>query len=353
MRTAALLKRMREKGIRACLLHKSENMHYLCDYTGEGCVLLCDEVCCILTDSRYTEQARIQTPTCRVVCTTHEHPEAECVADLVREYALTELALETDFISHDCFAALQELLPNVELKPLEQLPEELRELKDEEELDAIAVAAEMACAAFDKLLPQLHPGMTEKQVRALLEYEMLQLGSECVAFETIAAAGENGALPHAVPSDYVIQKGDLLTLDFGARHKGYCSDITRTLGFAPVPVQLKDIYATVLEAHERALAAVKAGAQCGEIDRIARDFIDARYPNSFGHSLGHGVGLFIHEQPRIGRNSETLLCPGHVITIEPGIYVPGLGGCRIEDTVFVTPEGFTDPVRLSKQLIEL
>ena len=175
--------------------------------------------------------------------------------------------------------------------------------------------------------------------------------SECTS--TIAAAGVNGSLPHAIPSDYVIQKGDLITLDFGAQVDGYKSDMTRTFGFGKISQELRDIYSTVLEAHLTALEHIKPGASCRGLDKIARDIIDAKYPGAFGHSLGHGVGLYIHEWPRLSQLSDEVLEVGHVVTDEPGIYIPGLGGVRIEDTVFVTETGYEDPITAPKQLIEL
>jgi len=202
-------------------------------------------------------------------------------------------------------------------------------------------------------LPRIHAGMTERQVQRLLEFEMLELGSEGVAFETIAASGPNGALPHARPSDRVIQTGELLTLDFGATVNGYRSDMTRTVGFGRVSGALREIYETVRAAQQLGLDAVGPEKACREIDRVAREYIDARYPGAFGHSLGHGVGLFIHEQPRLSMNSTDALVPGNVVTVEPGVYIPGLGGCRIEDTVIVTEGGCENTVAAPKQLIEL
>jgi len=195
--------------------------------------------------------------------------------------------------------------------------------------------------------------MTERQVQIMLDYEMLTLGSEGNAFSTIAAAGPNGSLPHAVPSDRPIQSGELLTLDFGAKVNGYCSDMTRTVGVGKVSPELREIYDLVYEAHMASLEAVRPGAVCGDIDKIARDIIDARFPGTFGHSLGHGVGLFIHEQPRVAMGVQTVLETGHVITIEPGVYIPGLGGCRIEDMAILTSDGYLDPVTSPKRLIEL
>ena len=195
--------------------------------------------------------------------------------------------------------------------------------------------------------------MTEKEVRARLDYEMLCLGSERNAFPTIAAAGTNGSLPHAIPSDHVIENGELLTLDFGAVWGGYLCDMTRTIGFGKIDGELRNIYQYVLDAQLMCLDAIAPGKVCGDIDKIARDYLDSKYPGRFGHSLGHGVGLCVHEGPRLAKTSETVLVPGHVVTVEPGLYIPGLGGVRIEDMAIITADGFINPVDAPKQLIEL
>ena len=229
----------------------------------------------------------------------------------------------------------------------------MRLVKDEGEIECIRRAADIACRAFKAILEDIRPGMTEREVAIALNYKMLELGSEGEAFATIACAGLNGSLPHAVPGEHRLQNGELLTLDFGATFGGYRSDMTRTVGIGKVDGALKDIYQTVLEAHEMALAAVRPGAVCEDVDKVARGFIEARYPGSFGHALGHGVGLDIHEQPRLGRGDGTVLRPGHVVTVEPGIYISGLGGCRIEDMAILTSDGYIDPIDAPKQLIEL
>ena len=352
-RCERLVEALKAKGLDAALIHRPENIRYLTGYTGEGCAFVCAGETAIVTDFRYVEQAGRQAPGLRVLTTTAEHREKDCVRELTDAHGVKTLAVETDFLSHDDYEALRKHLPFLELASVGGIPEELREIKDAGEVESISKAADIASRAFVNILERIHPGMTEKQVQIMLDYEMLSLGSEANAFDTIAAAGANGSLPHAIPSDYVIQKGDLLTLDFGAKVNGYCSDLTRTVGFGKVSDELRGIYDLVYDAHMAALTAVKAGALCGDIDAIARKMIDARYPGAFGHGLGHGVGLFIHEQPRLASGIKTELRPGHVITIEPGVYIPGLGGCRIEDTAIVTADGYLDPVTAPKQFIEL
>ncbi len=353
-RCERLIAELQKRGLDAAVLHRSENMRYITEgYTGEGCVFACKDALVIVTDFRYVEQAEIQCPGARVLSTRTGYRENDALKTLTDEYGVKKLAVESDFISHDAYTELDKALPFVELEALNGIPEELRLVKDESEIESIKASAAIACRAFENILDKIHPGMTEKQVQILLDFEMLSLGSEGNAFDTIAAAGPNGSLCHAIPSGRVIQKGELLTLDFGAKVNGYCSDMTRTIGFGKVSPELKEMYGLVYEAHMRSLEAVKPSMICGDIDKIARELLDARYPGAFGHSLGHGVGLFIHEQPRVASGSETVLQPGYVITIEPGVYIPGLGGCRIEDMAILTSDGYLDPVTSPKQLIEL
>ena len=349
-----LMSALEARGLDAALLHRSENMRYLTGgYTGEGCVFVCKDETVIVTDFRYVEQAGRQAPACRVISTDAQHREINRVQELTDAHGVKAMAVETDFLSYDIVEAMKKQLPFVKLEGLKGIPEELRLIKDAGEMESIRAAAAIACRAFENILDKIHPGMTEKQVQIMLDFEMLSLGSEGNAFDTIAATGINGSLCHAIPSDTAIQSGDLLTLDFGATINGYRADMTRTIGFGKVKPELREMYNLVLEAQLAALDAVRPGALCGDLDKIARDILEARYPGAFGHSLGHGVGLFIHEQPRVATGSTTVLQPGHVITIEPGVYIPGLGGCRIEDMAILTSDGCIDPITSPKQLIEL
>jgi len=337
----------------AAIVHRPENMQWLAGYTGEGCLFIAKDMKAIVTDFRYVEQARIQSPGWDVHMTSAADRESAILNRLCGECGVKCAHVETDHLTHDAFCALDSALEGVELISMKAVPESLREIKDAGEVEYIRKAAQIASQAFENLLPKLHAGMTEKQVRLLLEFEMLELGSEGTAFDTIAAAGENGALPHATPSDHVIAEGELLTLDFGATVNGYRSDMTRTIAFGKISPELRAIYDTVLTAQKLALEALAPGKTCGEIDKVARDYIDERYPGAFGHSLGHGVGLFIHEQPRVSSGNTTVLVPGHVVTVEPGVYIPGVGGCRIEDMAIMTEDGYINPITAPKHLIEL
>ena len=337
----------------AALIHRPENMRWIAGYTGEGCLFIAGDERVILTDSRYTEQARRESPEWGLVQVDAAHSYDQRIAALIADCGARTVQVETDYLTYDAYRSLEKALAGAELAPMGGVTEKLREIKDEAELASIQRAAAIASDAFMNILPSLHAGMTEKQVQRMLDFEMLELGSEGVAFETIAAAGINGALPHATPSDHVIQNGELLTLDFGATIDGYRSDMTRTVGFGKIEGELKHIYETVRMAQQLGLDALAVGKPCGEVDRVARDYIDARYPGAFGHGLGHAVGLNIHESPRLAVGVEAVLRPGHVVTVEPGIYIPGVGGCRIEDTVIITQSGIINTIAAPKHLIEL
>ena len=217
----------------------------------------------------------------------------------------------------------------------------LRLVKTAEELQAIAKSAAVADLAWQKTLPSFKEGITEADLCAELEYQMQKCGARKPSFDTIVASGLNGAYPHATVTDRVIQSGELITVDFGCLVDGWCSDITRTIWLGELDSKSQEIWQTVRRAHDTALEAVKPGLQGCELDKIARDIITgAGYGEYFSHSLGHGVGLAVHEGPGLRRESMTILTPGMTCTIEPGIYVPGFGGCRIEDLVYVTDNGF-------------
>lgn len=337
----------------AALVHRPENLRWLAGYTGEGCLFISGRRRVILTDFRYVEQVRIEAPGWELEQVSGGATYPALAAKLARAEGAKAVLVETDHLTYDAYRGFAEAMEGIDLQSMGGIPEKLREVKDEAELDSIRRAAKIASDAFVNLLPRIHAGMTERQVQRMLEFEMLELGSEGVAFETIAASGPNGALPHARPSDRVIRTGELLTLDFGATVNGYRSDMTRTVGFGRVSGALREVYETVRAAQQLGLDAVGPEKACREIDRVAREYIDGRYPDAFGHSLGHGVGLFIHEQPRLSMNSTDVLVPGNVVTVEPGVYIPGLGGCRIEDTVIVTEGGCENTVAAPKQLIEL
>lgn len=352
-RIKQMLARMNEQGFTHALVQKPQNMRYLTGYTGEGSLLVSAAGAVILTDFRYVEQAGRQAPEAKVVQYTAQVRQNDLLLGMLREEQASVLAVEEDHLTLKEGRALQAALEGIEITDLKGIPEGMRLVKTADELLNIKEAAKIACLAFDHLLGFIRPGLTEKEIQLELDYTMLRMGSEEIGFSTIACAGENGSLPHAIPSDRKVKAGELLTLDFGAQVNGYKSDMTRTVAIGHISDELKAIYDTVLEAQKCALDMVGPGKKCSDVDKCARDYIDVRYPGAFGHSLGHGVGLDVHEQPSLSMRYPHDLMPGHVVTIEPGVYIPGLGGCRIEDMGAITEDGFDNYINAPKHLIEL
>lgn len=342
---------LRSRGVSCALYDDPINIRYLTGYTGEGSLLILPDRAVIITDFRYVEQAQRQSPFCDLERTGADRGANAIIAEALEKADIRELPIEENIVTVSRLRAMEKALPGVHLTALPETALEMRTVKDEGELDCIRKALAISCQAFDDLLGVIHAGMTEKRACAELNHFMNLRGSEGNAFDTIVASGVNGSLPHTVPSDKVIEKGDLVTFDFGAKFGGYCADMTRTIAVGEISSELHAIYDAVLEAQLTSEAAVKPGAVCCDVDKIARDQLEAKYPGAFGHSLGHGVGLFIHEQPGLSFRSKTVLQKGHVVTVEPGVYIPGVGGCRIEDTVIVTEDGFENPVTTPKQLI--
>ncbi len=336
----------------AVIIHKPSNMRYLSGYTGEGMLVLSHGVRAIITDFRYTEQVGQQAPgwTCLEISTGIGH--ADLVGQVLKEHGLTSARYEDDYVTVKGYETLVQKLPGVAITSLNRAPETLRMVKDEAELAQMEKACALSSQAFDYICGVIKPGMTEQQLKLELEYRMLSLGADSVAFSTIVASGPNGSLPHAVPGSRRVEKGDMVTLDFGARVNGYCADMTRTVAVGEPSAKMKEIYAIVLEAQMTCQDALAPGKVCKDIDALARDIIGAAgYGEHFGHGLGHGVGIDIHEEPRLSRVGVELLTPGHVVTVEPGIYLPGIGGVRIENTCVITQSGARSLVDAPRELL--
>lgn len=345
---------MQDMDLEAVLLTDGYNIHYLSGYRGHtGCLLVFRDKQYILTDSRYTEQVGI------------EAPDFVCVDIGMDGYALTikrllpcrlRLGFENNEISYCKFKAYSDTLgTGVEFVPLNGKIDRLREVKTQEEIARIATAEAIGDKAFSHILEYIRPGVSEMDVALELEYTMRKNGATGLSFDTIAASGPNSSLPHAVPTTRILEQGDFLTMDFGCIYDGYCSDMTRTvfIGEKPSEKQLL-VYNTVLKAQLSALDMIRPGVKCSDVDACAREIIaDAGYGAYFGHGLGHSVGLFIHEEPRFSRKCDDVLVPGIVITVEPGIYLPGEFGVRIEDTVVVTEDGYRNLAESPKELIML
>ena len=340
----------------AVAVHDPSNMFYLTEgYTGEGVVFLAGETRVIITDFRYTEQAERQAPGFRVEMTEKGRNHNRILAELAKEKGITELRAETNYLSVDDFEALRSALgKEISCVPLNRAPQKIREVKTPAEVVAIRKACAITSEAFDAILPKIRPGMTEKELQIELDFTMLRLGADEFAFDTIIASGENGSLCHAIPGARTLKAGDMITMDFGAKVGGYCSDMTRTVALGKPSEEMRRVYDTVLRAQTMCEDALMAGKTGVEVDKLARDYIDARgYAGRFGHGLGHSVGIDIHEEPRLSQTCTDVLKAGVVITVEPGVYLPGVGGVRIENTCLVKENGCEPLTTADKQLIIL
>lgn len=338
----------------AVLITKPSNIFYLSGYTGEGCLLLSKGVQAIITDFRYTEQAERQAPGFSVHMIKTGVSHMDLAYSLMQGEGIDTLLYEDDEFTVRSFEKTKSVMQGITFESLKNAPEKVREVKDEGEIALIEEACDITSRAFDWLLGELKPGMTEIEARLKLDFKMLELGGDGLAFDTIVASGENGSLPHAIPGQRKFQTGDMITFDFGAKKGGYCADMTRTVALGQPKDEMRRIYGIVLEAQEACEALLAPGKNCRDIDKVARDIIDnAGYKGRFGHGLGHAVGIDIHESPRLSPACDELLVPGNTMTVEPGIYVPGLGGVRIENTCVITSDGGRTLVHAPKDLVIL
>lgn len=342
--TQQRLQRLREqfaaREIDAVIVGKPENRRYLSGFTGSAALLVITRSKAVLyTDFRYTEQAAAEAPHFQVV-EPGRGKQLAMVADLLKAEGAQRIGFEGDYVVLDEYERYHHSLADFDLLSVTGLIEEIRYLKDPAELDAMRRAAAIADAGFQHVLGYIRPGVRELDVALELEFFMRRQGAEGLAFDTIVASGVRSSLPHGHASEKVIEAGDLVTLDFGCRYQGYCSDMTRTVMVGEPTDKQREIYDIVLRAQLAGVAACKAGITGQTLDAACRDLIKAAgYGDAFGHSTGHGVGLYIHEGPRAAAGSEDVLQAGMMVTVEPGIYLPGWGGVRIEDMVLVTPDG--------------
>lgn len=346
-RLARLRARMQQLGLEAMLITQPDNRRYVSGFTGStGTLLVTAERALFITDFRYYDQVAQQSPEFTLVKQNKAFGDA--LVRAVRLAGVRTVAFESRDVCvglhHDMMDALSGSgkKPLAELQPTAGVIEPLRAVKDEAEIAAMARAAAITDAAFAGALAVWHAGMTEMQAAWEIERRMRDMGAQGVGFELIVQAGANSALPHARPSEATLQEGEPIVVDIGACVDGYRSDMTRTVCLGQSTAKYRKIYNIVLEAQMAALAAVRAGAIDKEVDAVARDIITkAGYGAKFGHGLGHGVGLQVHEAPRLSPmvREPGPLVPGNAVTVEPGIYLPGWGGVRIEDLVVVTENG--------------
>jgi len=333
----------------ALLILKTENRRYVTGFTGSaGLALVTGMEALLAVDFRYEEQAAAEAPGATVIRGGRDPLRA--LAAVVEGRGLSRIGFEAEFVPYAQVARLREKLAPAELVALSEV-DRLRWVKDPAEVAAISRAVEIADAAYLRVLEMLRPGVSERGAAVELETFMRRAGADRVAFDSVLASGPRSALPHGLATDRVMGPGEFVTLDFGAMWGGYCSDCTRTVVLGSADEQQRRVYGVVLDAQRRALEMIKPGVACRDVDAGARSVIaDAGYGAAFGHSLGHGVGLEVHEGPRLSPQEEAVLESGMVVTVEPGIYLPGWGGVRIEDTVVVTQDGCRILTRAPKEL---
>lgn len=328
-------KKLSDLSVDAALILKNENYLYLSGFTGTSAhLLITQSKAYLLTDFRYTEQAAKQAPHFEII----EHKQK--VNDTIKEILLSEgvkkLGFEDNNITYSDYRSCSQAFLDINLVGLGDTVEELRSIKDDEEIDIINRAVEIADEAFRHVLGIIRPGITELDIAAELEFKMKKLGASGPSFDTIIASGTRSSMPHGVASDKKLELGDPITMDFGAKYNNYCSDMTRTVFLGQPNSKMLDIYKLVLKAQQDSTCGAAAGSMGKNVDKIARDIIYSNgYEENFGHGLGHGVGLEIHEAPRLSLNADNVLQNNMAVTVEPGIYVKGLGGVRIEDIIII------------------
>lgn len=338
-RIAALRNYLETGHLDAALISSYENWRYFSGFGGSHAYLVITAADLILiTDPRYSEQATQQAPGWRII--THGLDAMPALKQALESTGAATVGYESEKITDFEIRRLRDTLPGIVWEPMQDRGKQLRAVKDGSELKDLRRAIHIADQAVEGWARSLSPGMTERQAAVELEYKLARLGSEGPAFGTIVAAGERGALPHAQPSDRTINSGEMLVVDCGATYHGYHSDITRTLWIGEPAPRMQEIYGIVQDSQKAALNAIRPGISCGEVDEAHRRVFREHGLEKYSlRGLGHGVGLEIHELPRVVMDSKETLLPGMVFTVEPGLYLPGIGGVRIEDIVYVTEEG--------------
>ena len=324
----------------AVIVYKAANLFYLTGFTGEGIALVGANGQAVITDFRYVEQAERECPGFAVLSVAKGQNHEQVAATLCGQWGVTTLRYEDDAMTVRTFANAQKTIAGVRWIALNDDIELLRQVKDEGEIALIEQACRITGETFERILPQIAEGMTEKELAVKLEFDMLAHGADGLAFSTIVAAGAHGSLPHELVGIMQTSGGDMITMDFGAKIGGYCADMTRTVALGEPSAEMRRVYETVQTAQRMAEDAVVAGGDLRAIDAIARDYIAQQgYEGRFGHGLGHSLGIEIHEAPRLNATANGVLAEGQLMTVEPGIYLPGVGGVRIENTVVVQGSG--------------
>ncbi len=352
-RLKKLRTRVRQHGADALLVTNFHNVTYLTGFTGEDSFLLVTlDSATLVSDRRFTIQLAEECPGLDLVVREPGQLMLPTVADLVEKTGVELLAIESASMTVGMQQALGELAPDMRFVLSGNLVEQLREVKDKSEIEATRLACRQAAKSFEAARALITPHTTEKQLAAELEYQARRFGAKRLSFPPIVAVGARAALPHATPTDQRIEDADFVLVDWGADSGLYVSDLTRMVVTGRLSQKFARIYEVVLDAQLAAISAIRPGATCEQIDRVARDRIEAAgYGKYFGHGLGHGIGLEVHEAPRLSRGQDkVVLRPGMIVTVEPGIYLPNWGGIRIEDDILVTKSGHEVLTDVPKQI---
>ena len=342
-----------EHDLDAMLITSKSGERYALGFHGEGLLLVTRDGAQYSTDGRYIEAAREQLPGLDICLTTTKQGHMAFAKEYVEAKGLKHVGFESGAMTVDAHLRYSKELPCT-LVPAQKLLDGLRASKDPQELEAMRQAQRITDQAFGEILNFIRPGRTEREIAARLVYELLRLGGEKMAFDPIVAAGANGSKPHAQPGDQAVAPGMFLTMDFGCVWEGYCSDMTRTVCVGQPTEEMERVYQTVLDAQKAGIAAARAGVTGKSVDAAARQVMEeAGYEEYFSHSLGHSLGLEIHESPNLSYTNEKPLPVGAVTSVEPGIYLPGRFGVRIEDVVALGEAGCENLTRSPKNLIVL
>ncbi len=312
--------------------------------TGEEAILF--------TDFRYTKQAKEQSQGVELVEITSRWVEE--IFEILKKKGIKKIGFEKEYISYSLYSLFKSKWTGISLKPVNNAVTAFRAIKHQEEIDAITKSVELADKAFKHILAEIKPGRKEREIALELEYFMRKEGAEGISFDFIVASGIRGAMPHGVASEKKLKEGEMVTLDFGCVLKGYCSDISRTVVLGDPSEKQKEIYSLVNAAQSLGLESLRPGIKAEDADKKVRDYFSLKgYGDFFGHGLGHGVGMEVHEAPRLAPCSEDELIPGMVVTVEPGLYIDGFGGVRIEDMALITSEGYQVLTKSSKDFIQI
>ncbi len=350
-RLSLIRRKMADSNIDGLLVTSRENVYYLSGFSGtSGDLLITNDTAYILCDFRYTVQAAQQAP--MYIRKDVKGGIYKLVNELISLHRISRIGIEDRAVSYAAYAGMKNSLKNTLVCGVGDMVSSMRMVKDETELANMRMAAKIADTAFAETVKLMKCGMTEIEVAAELEYRMRKNGSSAVSFDTIVASGENAAKPHGTASDKALEAGDFVVMDFGCIYNGYCSDMTRTVAVGEVSEEQRMVYNSVLYTQLKILNNIRPQIKCRDMDILARKVLDDfGFAEYFGHSLGHGVGIEIHEQPTLSSKSEILLQPGMVVTVEPGVYFDGKFGVRIEDTVIITENSIENLTNSTKELL--